>query len=320
LSLRSASARLRLAPDGHPRPDAPFGRGPLAARVLRAVISGASAAGAALAPGPAHALARLGGTIEWAARPRKRRVLAENLSHAIGKEASDPAVRRLVRREIVNEAHRSADFLWAIRRRGELLDSVEIDGLDHVEAARALGTGLILASPHVGGWEVASAVPAAVLPVPTTVVVRDDWLAWAVGGLRQAAGLRTIYDTDPAFRAAALLRRGEALLVLADQVLPGMRAYRVRLLDAETDLPAGVAGLARLCGSAIVPFLVLPVGPRRWRVEIEPPIPPPPRHSRREGERETLQALADRWSAAIRLHPEHWAAVDPMRWYPRRDA
>jgi lauroyl/myristoyl acyltransferase len=308
-------ARLRLAPDGRPRPDAPFGRGPVAAHVLRLAISAASAGGAALPAGAAHGLARVGGTIEWAVRPAKRRTLAENLSHAVGRDARDAAVRQLVRREIVNEAHRSADFLWAIRRRDELLASVVVEGLHHVEEARRLGTGLILAAPHVGGWEVATAVPAAVLPMPTTVVVRDDWLAWAVGGLRQAAGLRTLYDTDPALRSAAVLRRGEALLLLADQVLPGMRAYRVRLLDAETELPAGAAGLSRLCGSAIVPFLVLPVGPRRWTVRVEQPIPPPARRSGREGERHVLQALADRWTPTLREHAEHWAAVDPMTWF-----
>lgn len=308
-------ARLRLAPDGRPRPEAPFGRGAVAAHVLRLAISGASAVGAALPGGAAHGLARVGGTIEWAVRPAKRRTLAENLAHAVGRTPRDPAVRRLVRREIVNEAHRSADFLWAIRRRSELLASVEVRGLEHVEHGRSLGTGVILASAHAGGWEVATAVPAAVLTVPATIVVRDDWLAWAVGGLRQAAGLRIVYDTDPAFRAAAVLRRGEALVVLADQVLPGMRSYRVRLLDAEAELPAGVAGLARLCGAAIVPFVVLPLGPRRWSVVVEPPIAPPARASGREGERLALQALADRWTATLRSHPEHWAAVDPMTWY-----
>ena len=35
-------ASLRLAPDGEPRPDAPFGQGPFAARVLRGTIVGAT--------------------------------------------------------------------------------------------------------------------------------------------------------------------------------------------------------------------------------------------------------------------------------------
>ena len=109
--------RLRLAPDGRPRPDAPFGRGAVAAHVLRVAVAAASAGGASLPSGAAHRLARIGGTIEWAVRPAKRRTLAENLSRAVGRPIEDREVRRLVRREIVNEARRSADFLWAIRRR-----------------------------------------------------------------------------------------------------------------------------------------------------------------------------------------------------------
>ncbi len=314
--LRQRLAALRLAPDGRPRPDAPFGQGPLAARVLRGAVAAASAGGSRLPTRAAHALAAGGGTMEWAVRPSKRRVLAENLSHAVGRQPDDPVVRRLVRREIMNEAHRSADFLWAIGRPDELLASTEVVGLESFDAALAEGRGVILASLHVGGWEVATAIPKAVLPVPTTVVVRDNWLAWAVGGLRVAAGLKTLYDTDPAMMAANVLRRGEALLVLADQVQEGMRAYRVRLLDAVTELPAGVVVLSRLCSSPIVPFVVVPQEPRRWRVELEPPIPAPPGSSGREGEQRALQALADRWTATLRRHADHWAAVDPMTWFP----
>ena len=51
-------AELRLAPDGKPRPDAPFGRGPLAARVLRGALRVASAGGAAL---PARVAAQCSG-------------------------------------------------------------------------------------------------------------------------------------------------------------------------------------------------------------------------------------------------------------------
>ena len=43
-----------------------------------------------------------------------RRTLAVNLAHAVGAEPASRRVRRLVRREIVNEAKRSADLLWAI--------------------------------------------------------------------------------------------------------------------------------------------------------------------------------------------------------------
>jgi Kdo2-lipid IVA lauroyltransferase/acyltransferase len=312
--LRGRAAALRLAPDGKRRPDAPFGRGPVAAHLLGAVIRAASAAGSRLPARFAHGLAVVGGTIEWAARPAKRRRLASNLCHALGLPPEHPWVRTLVRREVLNEARRSADLLWALGKREELLETTEVVGAEHIGTALERGHGVILVSPHLGGWEVATAVPAKVVPVPTTAIVTDDWLAWAVAGMRTDAGLGVVYDSEPITRAANLLRSGQAVLVLGEYAKDHMRTYPIRLLDGVAELPAGPATLARLCGSPIVPFTVLPLGPRRWRVELEPPLDPPSRSGGAAADAELLQALADRWTASLRAHPEHWAAVYPLTW------
>lgn len=298
------------------RADAPFGRGPVAARVLRGAILAASALGGRLPVGVAHTLAAAGGTAEWALRPAKRRRLAENLSHALGLGPDDPAVRALVRREVANEARRSADLLWALARPDELLATTRVDGAEHIHAALARGRGVLLVTTHVGGWEVATALPRAVVPVRTSAIVTDDWIAWAVEDLRERAGLGIVYDSEPVSKAARLLRDGEAVLVLADYAKAGMRTYAVKLLDAVAELPAGPVALSRLCGTPIVPFTVVPDAARRWRVEIEPPLGPPPREGGEEGERELLQELADRWSVSLRAHAEHWAAVYPIAWRP----
>jgi KDO2-lipid IV(A) lauroyltransferase len=223
-------------------------------------------------------------------------------------------VKALVRREIRNEALRSADFLWAVARPDELVATTEVVGREHVEAALERGQGVILVSLHVGGWEVVTALPRAVVPVPTTAVVTDDWLAWAVEGLRIRAGLGILYDTEPATKAVRLLGRGEALLLLGDYAKPWMRTYPVPFLDAVAELPAGVTALARLAGSPLVPFLVVPRAPRRWRVEIEPLLEPPARDGGEDAEREVMRQLAGRWSEMLRTHAEHWAAVYPMTW------
>ena len=314
MTLASRLGELRLAPDGRPRPDAPFGRGPLAARVLRAAIHVASAGSAALPASVAHRLAVVGGTIEWAARPSKRRQLAANLSHAVGRQPDDPYVTELVRREVVNEARRSVDLLWALRRGDELIASTEVVGKENIATALSHGKGMLLVSPHLGGWEVATALPTQVVPVPTTAIVTDDWIAWAVAGLRRDAGLGILYDTEPLTRAVRLLRRGEALLVLGEYAKDSMRTYPVRLLDGVAELPAGPAALARLCGSPIVPFTVLPLAPRRWQVVIEPPLVPRSRTGGVEAEQGLLQELADRWTVTLRENAEHWAAVYPMTW------
>ena len=307
--------RWSTAPDGKARPDAPFGRGPIAARVLGRVIDGAAFVGCRLPVPVASAFAVLGGHAEWALRQRKRRTLAGNLAHAIGRSPRSAAVRALVRREIVNEARRSVDLLWAIGRPASLLAEVEVIGVDNAVAALARGNGMVLAGAHIGGWEVVAAVPAAVLPAPTTVLVADNWLAWAIQHVRTTSGLRVAYRNASPLALARVLQRGEALLVLGDDATGAdPRRHRVRFCDTCAALPAGIATLARLTGAPIVPFAVLPMGPRRWQGVIERLIEPPPRASGMDGEAEAMQQLADRWTALVRAHPDQWAASFPIAW------
>jgi len=315
-SPRAALARWRLTPDGERRPDAPFGRGPIAAHVLARVIDGAVWAGSRTPAPVAHALAVGGGTAEWALRPRKRRTLAVNLGRALGRSPGDREVRRMVRREIVNEAHRSADLLWALGRPDEFLDAVELDGIEHAQAAAAAGNGVVLMGVHIGGWELATVIPDAVLPVPATAIVADDWLAWAIQHMRQSVGLRIAYRTSPMSRLGALLRAGEALIVLGDHA-SGFepRMYPVRFCGATADLPSGGVTLARLYGAAIVTFVVVREGPRRWRAIIDRPLDPPPRRSGEAGDRATLQLLADRWSTWVQRYPDQWSANYPIAWH-----
>ena len=317
-SCSSLHGLLRpAAPDGRPRPDAPFGRGPLAARALGGVIALAAELGARLPARAAHRLAVAGGTLEWAARPGKRRTLAVNLGHARAAPPDDAGVRRLVRREIVNEARRSADLLWSVGRPDEMLANVRIEGAGPVLAEIAAGHGVILAGPHIGGWEVAVPVPTAVLDVPVSVLASDDWLAWAVDGIRRRSGLQVVYLTDDPRLMVARLRDGEALLMFAD-IVPDARTRTmpVRFLDGTVALPAGPAALSRMSGAVIVPLAVLPVDARAWVVHLAPPIPAPPRRSGGEGEQAVLQQLADAWSAVIEEHAEQWAAVYPLAWTP----
>ena len=263
----------------------------------------------------ANWLAILGGHLEWMARPRKRAILATNLAHAV--TAGGPSVRQLVRREFVNEAHRSADLLWALGRPAEFLARTELIGIEHALGVAAGVRGMILSGVHIGGWELATTIPDAVLPARTSALVTDDWLAWAIQGMRNDAGLHVVYRTEPMWRIGQLLRSGEALVLLSDHTTgPSNRMARVRFLDAAADLPLGVATLARLYQVPIVSFVVVRVGRRRWRVIIDAPMEPPARLAGRGADGETLQRLADRWSEFIREYPDQWAMPYPIAWRP----
>jgi lauroyl/myristoyl acyltransferase len=291
----------------------PFGQGRTAARVLRVMIGASAAVGGRLPARTAHALAHVGGTVEWAARPAKRRVLAQNLAHALGLPACHPDVRATVRREVQNEARRSADFLWAVAFPDRVAAMTRVEGLEHLRAALDGGRGAIVTGPHLGGWEVVTPL-ATSLGITATALVDDNWLAWAVADIRRRAGLRLISVTDPARHMVAALLGGEVVVLLPEVAKPGMRTAEVQLLGSRVRMPAGPATLARLTGAPIVPIAALPIAPRSWLVQLDRPIPAPPRRSGRAGERTVVQALADRWTPLLRAHPDQWAAVDPMPW------
>ena len=258
-------------------------------------------------------MAWVGGNLEWAVRRGKRAVLAVNLGHAVGKAPDDRAVRRLVRREFVNEAHRSADLLWALGKPQDFLATLDVVGLEHVHEAaelqarhrarrrprRRLGAG----DDRAGGAD----------PGADTALVADDWLAWSIEDMRARVGLRVVFRTDPVAKIGALLRRGEALVVIGDDASGTQpRMHTVRFLDADAELPSGAVTLARLYESALVGFHVLPLGHRRWRLVFEEPIVP----DRRAEDEKLLQQLADGWTTLLREVPEHWAASFPIRWLP----
>jgi lauroyl/myristoyl acyltransferase len=292
---------------------APLGQGHDAARVLRLVILASAAVGGRL-PAPLTArLATIGGTLEWAARPRKRRVLAENLGHVLSLPPRDPRVRRAVRAEVISEAQRSADFLWSVAFPECVAEATRIEGLDGLRDALGAGRGAILAGLHIGGWEVVTPL-AATLGVQITALVEDDWLAWAVAGIRTRAGLRLVSLGAPPFALASTLRRGGIVAVLADIAKPGMRSVEVTLVGDRIRLPAGPAALARITGAPLVPVAVLPIATRAWRLVLGSPIAAPERSSGAAGELEATQRLADAWTGVLREHPTRWAAVDPLPW------
>ena len=296
-------------------------RSPLRTRVLRSaaiglarVIDGAAWVGSRIPGWLAHALAVIGGNIQWALRPKRRRQLAFNLCHTVSRPPDDPEVGRLVREVMLNEARAAADLLWAIGQPQEFLDSVVYEDWHLVDSVVSQGRGLILAGTHLGGWEVATAIPGAKVAAPTSVIVADNWIAWAIEHVRSGVGLQVMYRHAAALRSVRRLQAGEAVLLLGDNSEFAGHTHRVRFLDSDVQMAAGVAALARLSGAPIVPFTVLPLGPRRWHVTIDPPIDPPPADSGRVGEQPVLQELADRWSAAIRSNPEHWSLATPLEW------
>lgn len=166
-----------------------------------------------------HGLGWLLGWLSWLASPSYRRRLARNAGLA--------GVGACARLGSIGEAGKlSAELprLWLgrpVRWRW--------DGVEHIEAARAAGQGLLFLTPHLGCFEITAQAYAAQFGAgpqakPMTVLYRpprQSWLRELVESSRARPGLATAPATLAGVRQLiSALRRGEAVGLLPDQVPP----------------------------------------------------------------------------------------------------
>src|SRR5256885_5174596 len=117
------------------------------ARVLRAFPAGLR-----------HAAAAPGGTAWfWLSRAQRNAAL-DNYAAALGRERSDPEVARVARSAFQNYGRVLMDFLLlGSLTPQELMARMSVDGLEHLDAGLARGKGVIMATPHMGSWDMAGA-------------------------------------------------------------------------------------------------------------------------------------------------------------------
>ncbi len=184
----------------------------------------------------------------------------------------------------------------------------------HVTDALAEGRGVILALPHLGGWEWAGRWLADTGHRVTVVVERIeppelfDWFA----RLRNQLGMKVV-PLGPSAATAVLraLRDNEVVCLLCDRDLQG-GGIEVEFFGERTTLPAGPATLGLRAGAPILPVAVYFT--RRYNghhAVIRPRIPAERTGSLREDVTRITQHLARELESLIRRAPEQWHLFQP---------
>ena len=188
------------------------------------------------------------------------------------------------------------------------------EGMEHLVAARAAGNGVIMALPHLGGWDFGGAWFAA-QGYKTTVVVEPleppelfDWFA----RFRSQLGVSVVpLGPEAATVLLGVLRAGGIVGLVCDRDIGGT-GVEVEFFGERTTLPSGPATLALRTGAAILPTAVYfddSVGGHRG--VIRPPLDTARRGSFREDVTRVTQALAAELEAFIRQAPEQWHLLQP---------
>jgi KDO2-lipid IV(A) lauroyltransferase len=191
---------------------------------------------------------------------------------------------------------------------------IDVPAYHHVEEALERGNGVILALPHLGGWEWAGFWMATVNRLPITVVVEPldppelfEWFA----EFRERLGMRVVPLGPNAGREVlGALRRNEIVCLLCDRDLTS-DGIEVNFGDERTTLPAGPAMLALRSGAALLPTAVYFRPRGRHLGTVRPPIDVTRQGRLRDDVAAVTQRLADDLVSLIAAEPHQWHLFGP---------
>ncbi len=198
-------------------------------------------------------------------------------------------------------------------RAGRVSDHFEVEGYEHIVKGLAAGNGVVLALPHLGGWEWAAAWMATQGHRMLAVVEALEppaLLEW-FANQREEMGLEVVaLGPDAPRRLLGALRDNRIVCLLCDRDLQG-DGIGVEMFGERTTLPAGPATLALRTGAALLPAAVY-FGPDRDHYGVvRPPVDTTRTGRVRDDVARVTQLLAHELETLVRAAPEQWHLLQP---------
>lgn len=244
-----------------------------------------------------------------AALPAQRRAVQRNLRLARG-PASPLAELASVARVFATYASCLTDAFVAGSDRGDVARGRIVHDERFAEAISA-GRGVILATAHAGGWQVAGPLLQGRHEVDLLVVMRRERDARAhelQETVRDRAGMRVAYVGDDPLDALPLyahLRKRGVVAVQMDRLPRGMRGRKGLLFGAPWDVPEGPLRLAAASGAPMVPVFTRRLGYMEYEVHVATPIRLPHKPSSSDLDA-AAQAVLDAMETFVRANPTQW--------------
>lgn len=193
--------------------------------------------------------------------------------------------------------------------REELLRSVEVVGREHLEEAVARGRGVILASTHIGNWELAAVVLAhwGYTLHAVAGVQLNRWLSSAVRDTKSELAIHTVSHEDGFRKLVRALEHNDLVALMVDGDLYH-HGVSVEFFGREMRWPAGPGVLAQRTGALVICGYCERLGSGRFRIVMEPALDPAtfPSTAALNG------AIAATVERHIRDHVDQWCIFRPL--------
>ncbi len=256
----------------------------------------------------AYALAIVVARIAYRFARQARRRLEFNLRRALP-EAGSAEIADVAWRNFRNHSKAYADLMRLPRARVEQLRPLlHLEGVEHLEEARAHGKGVLVISAHMGSWEIAAAIWSSTI-APVSLFAEEleppelfDWYRQT----RQRLGISVLpLSRSGLHQVVQALSANEMIVTAVDRDLTGT-GLEVEFFGRRTRIPSGPAALAIRRGAALLPVVVLRNPDDTYQAIGWPPIFAQPGADPKVEERRLTELLVRHLERIIREHPDQW--------------
>jgi KDO2-lipid IV(A) lauroyltransferase len=192
-------------------------------------------------------------------------------------------------------------------------DLIRYEGLKNFTAAQARGKGVLIATGHLGNWEL-SAFAHAWMTAPMHIVVRpldNPWLDAFVEERRVLSGNHIIRKKEAAREILRALAAGGAVGILIDQNTSASEGVFIKFFGVEACAGTAFVKFAHHTGAAVVPgFAVWSDAEKKYVLHFLPEVP-------MCGDvQEDTQRVHTALEHAIAEYPDQWLWIH-RRWKTR---
>ena len=269
--------------------------------------------GPALSTRAGRAIYEAAGRLAYRVLPGARATVAANQAQVLGRAPDDPLVQASTRDAFALYARYWFDSFHVLGwSDDQVLETFRFDGVEHVEKGLADGSGVIIALPHIGNWDVGGRAMSlrASQVVSVAEHLRPEKLFDLFLEHRRRLGM-DIIDLSSAHVGRQLtqhLERNRIVALVADRDLSG-GGVEVEMFGRTRKMPAGPALLSLSSGAPLLsgPVYTTPDG---W-IEVLTPVSIEPTGKRKQDIVALTRALAAAFEQAIAAAPSDWHLFQP---------
>lgn len=245
----------------------------------------------------------------------RRQVVIANLKIAYP-EMSLSDRKRLGRRAMIEFCTNIIQYAQIPFLDGESLNRFFIiEGLEHLERARAKGKGVAMLTLHLGNGDFAvSGLGLMGLPVHlVSKVMKTKWLNDLWFGMRERVGVRFIEPRNSSFAILKAFKRNEIVIFVNDQFTGPPIGIKAKFFNHDAGTALGLATMVERSGAAVVPTYNLRLADGRIRIVFEAEIPFEHKGDHDQSLAQMTQAYNDRLEQYVRMCPHQWMWIH-KRW------